>query len=64
MSNAVRTSKRVYTPEQLTRTPHLRTEQFNLRLSARDLERLDTLAKELETTRAGVIRLLLKRAAP
>ncbi len=64
MTNAARTGKRVYTSDQLDRTPHLRTVQFNFRLSARDLERLDRLAKELEMTRAGVMRYLLKQAAP
>lgn len=57
-------SKRVYSAEQLERTPHLRTKQINLRLSERDLERLNQLAEELEMTRAGVIRHLLKQAAP
>ncbi len=64
MSNAARTPKRTYTEEQLIRTPHLRTGQFNCRLSALDLERLDKLAKDLETTRAGAIRHLLKQAIP
>jgi hypothetical protein len=64
MSNAGRTPKRVYTGEQLAQTSNLRTEQFNLRLSARDVERLDSLAAELELTRAGVIRHLLKQAKP
>jgi hypothetical protein len=61
MSNAARTTvKRAYTTSEQPDSPK---SQFNFRLSARDLERLDKLAAELELSRAGVIRHLIKQAS-
>jgi len=42
----------------------MRTIQYNLRFSPKDMQRLDYLVKKLEVTRAQVIRTLLKQAVP